>query len=624
MNVADRVNSNREENSYFNRGDTAVHPNHASSNWWVRLNEGEISSSNVADGSENPNTAEDNDVDGNGHDENVIEAGGNESRNTIRPANRRSHSATVYKQHNLLCDQEVKEWMIISGGFTDTDWNSFPVWAFDLGYHAHVGDAVSEGGLRGPWIDFTGVNLGTDFAPEPSFSTSTSTSSTTNNKNSTTASSMYQSPTPQGRVGHLSSIHNDCLYIFGGLTYSLGSFHVENDGEEEGGDGDTLIVWRACGLNDMFWGKEGTGTGGEGVLKWERIVPRVDTNAVMTQHTTSSGDNADGSNDSGEDSIVGDDEAEGHGTIRRWQRRASYSSTTSNATIDPSVTLPRGEAQGGQYSSNNGIATDDCFIFYGGMYHHRSSAIGNSGISSNVELPTGDVWKYEYETETLRLLAPYPPLEWQRDGRSGTYPVARTAHAGTIVGDELIIHGGLGLHEDTTQSSSFSSPSSSYPTYRTSPSWQALGDTWVFDLKTLTWRERIQFPQLKRSYHSLVGHYDGTVAVFGGFQQDQSIGGETVAFVFKDLIVSRANETHWLKLQPPSDQPPAMGWRTAHYSSTLPFGITNRLEHSAILDRFGSMYVWGGRFQSVRQISGLWRLDLFNEDSNLRFEIATS
>jgi hypothetical protein len=72
---------------------------------------------------------------------------------------------------------------------------------------------------------------------------------------------------------------------------------------------------------------------------------------------------------------------------------------------------------------------------------------------------------------------------------------------------------------------------------------------------------------------------------------------QTVAFVFKDLIVSRANETHWLKLQPPSDQLPAMGWRTAHYSSTLPFGITNRLEHSAILDRFGSMYVWGGRFQ---------------------------
>lgn len=34
------------------------------------------------------------------------------------------------------------------------------------------------------------------------------------------------------------------------------------------------------------------------------------------------------------------------------------------------------------------------------------------------------------------------------------------------------------------------------------------------------------------------------------------------------------------------------------------------------------MYVWGGRFQSVNQISGVWRLDLFNSDANLQFELA--
>ena len=34
------------------------------------------------------------------------------------------------------------------------------------------------------------------------------------------------------------------------------------------------------------------------------------------------------------------------------------------------------------------------------------------------------------------------------------------------------------------------------------------------------------------------------------------------------------------------------------------------------------MLVWGGRFQTTGQISGLWRLDVFTEDANLRLETA--
>jgi hypothetical protein len=34
------------------------------------------------------------------------------------------------------------------------------------------------------------------------------------------------------------------------------------------------------------------------------------------------------------------------------------------------------------------------------------------------------------------------------------------------------------------------------------------------------------YPQLARSYHSLVGREDGTIAAFGGFQQDNNIPGE--------------------------------------------------------------------------------------------------
>lgn len=119
---------------------------------------------------------------------------------------------------------------------------------------------------------------------------------------------------------------------------------------------------------------------------------------------------------------------------------------------------------------------------------------------------------------------------------SKSYPMARTSHSGTIIGDRLIIHGGMGRHVDERnynnnnaneqpKTSSFSS-SSSYATDKTSSKWVPLADTWEFDLKSLRWRERVQYPQLARSYHSLVGWTDRRLAAFGGFQQDNNIGGE--------------------------------------------------------------------------------------------------
>ena len=84
----------------------------------------------------------------------------------------------------------------------------------------------------------------------------------------------------------------------------------------------------------------------------------------------------------------------------------------------------------------------------------------------------------------------------------------------------------------SSSSSSYSSPSSSYATYTASPKWRPLADVWVFDLVKLQWKERIQYPQLARSYHSLVGCGDGTVAAFGGYQQDNNIGGEVCVHFF--------------------------------------------------------------------------------------------
>ena len=218
--------------------------------------------------------------------------------------------------------------------------------------------------------------------------------------------------------------------------------------------------------------------------------------------------------------------------------------------------------------------------------------------------------------------------------------MARTAHAGTVVGDELIIHGGLHFGDEdddhrpsssssSSSSSSFAAPSNSYATYKTTSRWHPLSDVWSFDLVTLRWKERILYPQLARSYHSVVGWGDGTIAAFGGFQQNNGIPGEvrrsfdvsffcpfflespsivltrslslghhrallqTVAFVFNDLILSRPNETYWRKLVPPSDTR-IPRWPTSSEYAARP-SISNRLEHTAVLDQYGSMYIWGGR-----------------------------
>ena len=100
-----------------------------------------------------------------------------------------------------------------------------------------------------------------------------------------------------------------------------------------------------------------------------------------------------------------------------------------------------------------------------------------------------------------------------------------------------------------------------------------------------------------------------------------------MAFVFKDLLLSRPNETYWQKLLPPVDNDRnGQGGMSPHWRTSSEYAarasITNRLEHTAVVDEYGSMYVWGGRFQTVSQIVGLWRLDVFTKDARLSYEVA--
>ena len=499
-----------------------------------------------------------------------------DSNGETRPLNRRSHSATVYKTTNA-------EYMIISGGFTDEDWNTFPVWAYDMSNSQSIsdiesivrGDTMTTGSSSNmmgvfdgdsakkvdeekvekielsssPWIDLTKLTGEDGTDKDVPFSSSDS------------------SDAPQGRVGHLSSIHNNCLYVFGGLTYRLGSFHVDIT---EGDDGEKnknsyLAIWKACGLDTLLGNNKVNQDAGEEAetvgLKWEKIVPKLNyrlptqpLNAATPNDDVESNEEEEeeeeGNVNEEEDSISDDENDDTED--RRFLRQTSYRNDTThihthnfipqqqqkdrNEAVEPPLlivgetALPRGEAQGAHYPKTNyGNNNADSFVFYGGMHHHQTLA---EALEATTIL--GDVWKFDYDTETLSMLAPYPPLEWQRDERNGAFPMARTAHAGTIVGDELIIHGGMHFGEENNahDASSFSSPSNSYATYKTSSRWQPLSDIWVFDLVTLKWKERVQYPQLARSYHSMVGGGNGTIACFGGFQQDNNIPGEVSSLLF--------------------------------------------------------------------------------------------
>ena len=346
-----------------------------SSNWWSRL----IESSSIHD---NP-----------------------------MPVNRRSHSATVYRfnSENKGADNindDAREYMIVSGGFTDQDWQTFPVWAYDMTRARSMDDirdeykseSTTDGEIRevvepfserSPWMDLTGLKIGAAEAPDELNEFETGVQNRT-------------AVGPQGRVGHLSSIHNDCLYIFGGLTYSLGSFHVENDNDEDddSDEKNTVIVWKACGLQELFADKEGRqrildeGNEKVGLMKWERIVPKVNTTFPVRPSSI--------------------DKESKEDNNRRAAAAPKNDLTSLVQELEP-IMLSRGESQGGHYSSSHGTAAKDCFIIYGGMHRHRTSVLenGNNAPSTNNEVPLGDIWKYDYETETLSLLAPYPPLQWQ-------------------------------------------------------------------------------------------------------------------------------------------------------------------------------------------------------------------
>lgn len=462
--------------------------------------------------------------------------------------------------HNNTNNVIVDEYMIISGGYTYLDWRTFPVYAFPL--------STTQYEQSGTWIDLSPTinaqedalcNVADDNEARTQLYQKVQFYNDTNNDNDNDVDNdTYDhlwahatSCTPTGRMGHISGIYNNSLYIFGGLIYdeeleleTYGRSHSR--GRERFRLEDIPYIYR-LDIRQMLTyrlNQEEDSTKST-MPRWQRIIPRVKRPIVSPLFAP------------------------------------NY-----NSAGDILLTyINRGEMQGGHWvgKDKDGNVQDDRLIMYGGLsisvegdWHHTTTSehpnnvpIFSSSSSSEsvshkiVEMPLGDIWAYSYAHNYWERISsrdenagteesPDSSLEVIFDGIDPTtihyasvpltlYPRPRTAHAATVIDNQLIVHGGMGMGRYTDEMGMGETD------------WETLDDMWIFDLTSNVWRRRWLYPPLVRSYHTLVGwstykcgdghivmeideyknctqHTDPIVAVFGGYTLGLDILSGVVSF----------------------------------------------------------------------------------------------
>lgn len=257
--------------------------------------------------------------------------------------------------------------------------------------------------------------------------------------------------------------------------------------------------------------------------------------------------------------------------------------------------INRGEVRGGYWEK------EDKLVIYGGLYVRDYTS--TTGRLQQEDETLGDVWAYDFESTTWEMMAPSGDPNMSEDNvLYKPYPAPRTSHAATIVGNELVICGGL-KKTDTL-------------VWDGTTVWEQLTDVWIFNLEKLAWRERKMSQSIGRSHHSLVGWKDSrgngepVVASFGGYKtvyDAMSSVPRPITYVYDDTLISSPSETNrdWLEVDDEnSKQRPV-----------------SRREHSAVLSKYGNMLIWGGRLQTTEDdMKGVWSL---NVESSTTFDAQT-
>lgn len=362
------------------------------------------------------------------------------------------NNETTQQASDTISSTITEEYMIISGGYTDKDWRSFPVYAFP------ITSAVRT--TSGQWIDLTPSSFDLD---EPTctdedgiasrdtlYQEVNFTNAAGDDKQDAWANA--QTCSPSGRMGHSSVVYNDHLYVFGGLIYDEEQESMGNRRKESFRLEDIPYVYR-LNLKEILEARivdDGEDESTEPTTGWQRIIPRV--------------------------------------------KPVDTSSSAADVLLN---FVNRGEGQGGLWSASSS-GDNDKFVMYGGLRITRveydnspskfvkgDSVFGLGSPSQNqknqfhshkiVELPLGDVWAYDLVLNAWEKLTndngkgvwvdedgdksngqmnrtneevfDTVDDDWMDDLTST--PRSRTAHAATLVENELVIHGGMGWDEKT-------------------------------------------------------------------------------------------------------------------------------------------------------------------------------
>eukprot|EP00804_Cyclotella_cryptica_P002979 CCRYP_006007-RA/>CCRYP_006007-RA protein AED:0.02 eAED:0.02 QI:220/1/1/1/1/1/4/699/987 len=572
---------------------------------------------------------------------------------------------------STIDSKQHQEFMIISGGYTDDDWKTFPVYAFPLTSSARTGS--------GEWIDLSPhptelpkegnakswCDSQDNFAARDRFRQEAKyfDMNVLKNKNMTdTDPWAHADPcAPLGRMGHSSFVYNNYLYVFGGLIYDAEQAPTGSGNKESFRLEDVPYMYR-LDIQEMFEARKVTASTNnrrdrrrseDKSLNHDLETLLEENHAIQRSET----------HDSSSESIHVVKTS--NRKVKGWQRiiprvkpfPTDNESTAMTASEVLIKLINRGEMQGGLWNGK--------FVMYGGLRialldgtspRATSTVIkgpshatrGSSQISSRViEFPLGDVWAYDIKIDAFEKITNdfgdpvsgqvdtedfvddkadnyYDDKSWSEFDEF-VFPRPRTAHAATVVGDELVIHGGMGWNRQEAD-------------WDRHTKWETYDDLWILDLTTLQWKQRFMLPSLACSYHSLVGYdmknlmgwgkefvnftsWDGpVVAAFGGYTNGIDIfSGEVVTYVSDDLLVSFpapveggafGGNSLWLKASNPD-------------KTKYPEMISNRVEHVAVMsNETGSMFVWGGQRQDTSNVKGVWMMNLAGRGSRVSFEQA--